>query len=93
MIEMMYPSLTLDDQTEIIHSEMLPDNRVKVYIEKPDARDCFHRVTCYLPTHEWVDVFGFTQADIKRYQEIIEARSGEVLQKWHDYFGSTTFYC
>ena len=31
--EMMYPFLTLDDGTEIVHSEMLPDARVKVYME------------------------------------------------------------
>ena len=29
---MMYPYLTLDDETEIVHSEMLSDNTVKVYI-------------------------------------------------------------
>ena len=46
---MMYPFMTLDDNTEIVHSEMLPDARVKVYIEKPDAKDCFHSAVCYLP--------------------------------------------
>ena len=29
---MMYPFMTLDDNTEVVHSEMLPDHRVKVYI-------------------------------------------------------------
>ena len=37
---MMYPFMTLDDNTEVVHSEMLPDGRVKVYFEKPDAKDC-----------------------------------------------------
>lgn len=31
---MMYPYMTLNDDTEITHSEMLPDGRVKVYIGK-----------------------------------------------------------
>ena len=44
---MMYPFMTLEDNTEIVHSEMLPENRVKVYVEKPDAKDCFHDMTCY----------------------------------------------
>ena len=48
---MMYPFMTLNDGTEIVHSETLPDGRVKVYIEKPDAKDCFHHVTCYLPDY------------------------------------------
>lgn len=45
---MMYPFLTLDDGTEIVHSEMGEDHRVKVYLEKPDASDCFHHATCYM---------------------------------------------
>ena len=35
---MMYPFMTLDDNTEIVHSEMQPDHRVKVYIESPTRR-------------------------------------------------------
>ena len=38
---MMYPFLTLDDQTEIVHSQLLDDGSVKVYVEKPDAKDDF----------------------------------------------------
>ena len=55
---MMYPFLTLDDQTEIVHSEMMPDGRVKVYVETPNDKDCFHHGTCYLPDYQWVDIFG-----------------------------------
>ena len=50
---MMYPFMTLDDNTEIVHSEMQPDHRVKVYIEKPDEKDCFHSAVCYLPDYTW----------------------------------------
>ncbi len=50
---MMYPYLTLDDETEIVHSQMLEDKTVKVYIEKPDEKDGFHHATCYLPKYEW----------------------------------------
>ena len=46
---MMYPFLTLNDDTEIVHSEMLPSGEVRVYIERPDARDGFHSATCSLP--------------------------------------------
>ena len=41
---MMYPFLTLDDGTEIVHSEMHSDGTVKVYMEKPDAKDGFHQI-------------------------------------------------
>ena len=46
---MMYPLFTLDDHTEIVHSEMLPNQRVRVYLEKPDEKGCFHSACCYLP--------------------------------------------
>ena len=31
---MMYPFMTLNDETEIVHSDMNDDGSVKVYIEK-----------------------------------------------------------
>ena len=46
---MMYPFLTLNDDTEITHSEMREDGTVKVYIERPDEKDFFHSVICILP--------------------------------------------
>lgn len=39
---MMYPFMTLEDNTEIVHSEQLPDGEVKVYVETPDEKDGFH---------------------------------------------------
>lgn len=77
---MMYPFLTLDDNTEIVHSNMLADKRVKVYVEKPDAKDGFHSATCYLPDYEWQDISGFTAEEIERYQKIIESTAHLILQ-------------
>ena len=42
---MMYPFMTLNDDTEITHSEMKPDGKVKVYIETPDDFGGFHSAT------------------------------------------------
>ena len=77
---MMYPFLTLDDSTEIVHSEMKADGSVKVYLEKPDEKDCFHYATCYLPGYRWEDIFGFTQDEMERYQEIIKSTAHLILQ-------------
>lgn len=77
---MMYPFLTLDDNAEIVHSEMRQDGTVKVYIERPDEKDCFHHATCYLPGYAWEDVFGFSQAEIDRYQEVIRSTAHLILQ-------------
>ena len=77
---MMYPYLTLDDDTEIVHSEMLENNTVKVYIEKPDENDGFHYASCYLPKYEWKDILGFDESEIARFQSIIENNAHLIIE-------------
>lgn len=77
---MKYPFLTLDDDTEIVHSEMMPNGKVQVYIEKPDKKDCFHSATCFIPGYEWQDNNGFTQEEITKYQKIIESTAHLILE-------------
>ena len=77
---MMYPFMTLDDETEIVHSELLENDRVKVYIEKPDSKDCFHHMTCYLPKYELEEVYGFTQSEIDKYMDIIKSTAHLIMQ-------------
>lgn len=57
---MMYPYMTLNDDTEITHSEMKPDGRVKVYFETPDDNGGFRNATCYLPDYTWENVSGYS---------------------------------
>lgn len=75
----MRPIMTLDDGTEIVYSKMLEDYRVKVYLEESDATDCFHYATCYLPAYTWEDVFGFTDEERSRCQEILESAAHLML--------------
>lgn len=77
---MMYPFLTLDDDTEITHSEMYEDGTVKVYVERPDAEDCFHHAACYLPEYKWEDVFGFSSDEIQQYQSVIQSTAHLILE-------------
>lgn len=77
---MMYPFLTLDDQTEIVHSEMLENGTVKVYMEKPDEKDGFHYASCWLPEYRWEDIFGFKNEEIEKYREIIASTAHLILQ-------------
>lgn len=76
---MMYPFMTLNDETEIVHSEMKKDGRVKVYIEKPDEKDGFHHAACWLPDYTWEDVVGFGAADISRYRGIIVSCADKIM--------------
>ena len=70
---MMYPFLTLDDETEIVHSEQLDSGRVRVYIEKPDEKDCFHHMTCYLPDYSVEEIYGFDDDEVRRYMDIVRS--------------------
>ncbi len=77
---MMYPFMTLNDDTEITHSEMGKDGRVKVYIETPDEKYCFRHATCYLPDYTWEDIYQYSDADIAKFQEIIESTAHLILE-------------
>ena len=77
---MMYPFMTLNDDTEIVHSDMSKDGRVKVYIEKPDARDGFHHVTCWLPDGTWEDNNGFSEEELRYLKGIVRSTSNLILE-------------
>ncbi|MCQ2368070.1 MAG: hypothetical protein MJ109_03555 [Kiritimatiellae bacterium] len=68
---MMYPFMTLDDNTMIAHSEKLADGQIRVCIEQPIMRG-FKAATCMLPSYQWSDVEGFSEEELKEYQQIIE---------------------
>ena len=80
MNAMMYPFLILDDGTEIVHSELLENDEVKVYIEKPDEKDCFHHMTCYLPSYRLDDVFGFEQGEVNHYLDIVRSTAHLIIE-------------
>ncbi len=77
---MMYPFMTLDDKTELVHSDMRADGTVKVYMERPDEVLGFCHATCYLPSYQWENIDGFTPQEISRYQEVIESTAHLILQ-------------
>ncbi|MBR1629410.1 MAG: hypothetical protein IJ679_09145 [Lachnospiraceae bacterium] len=69
---MMYPFMTLDDETEIVHSDADDTGRVEVYIEKPDESDGFHHMKMILPDGKVEDIYGFAPSDVKKYKEIVD---------------------
>jgi hypothetical protein len=77
---MMYPFMTLPDGTEIVHSEMKEDGKVRVYIETPDRKDGFHHATCYLPGYEWQDISGYTDAEIEKYKTLIQSTAHLIIE-------------
>ena len=77
---MFYPFLTLDDNTEITHSELFPDGSVKVTVERPVYRD-FHSATCILPSYEWRDIRGFTDVESDEFRKMI-ANSDHLIMRY-----------
>lgn len=76
---MMYPFMTLNDDTEITHSEMKSDGRVKVYIETPDLKDGFHNATCYLPDYTW-EVHGYSESEMTYFKQLLHDNAHLILE-------------
>jgi len=72
--------MTLDDGTEIVHSEMRSDGSVKVCLERPDAQVGFRNAVCYLPSYTWDKVNGFTTAELARFTEVLESTAHLILR-------------
>lgn len=77
---MIYPFMTLEDNTEITHTEMLTDGRVKVYVETPDAKDCFHSLVCWLPSYQIEDVRGYSDKEVGKYVEFIQKAAYLIME-------------
>ena len=77
---MMYPFMTLNDDTEITHSEMKEDGRVKVYIETPDALDGFHNAICWLPEYTWEKVYGYSDEEMEYFRRLIRNNAHLIIE-------------
>lgn len=79
---MLYPFMTLNDNTEIVHSEPLQKDgqeQVKVCIETP-VYGGFHSATCYLPSYSWEDVNGFSKDEIEHFQSLLESVAHVIIR-------------
>jgi len=77
---MMYPFITLNDDTEITHSEMKDDGSVKVYIETPDKKDGFHNATCWLPMYKWENINGYSSEEMDMFEEMVRNNAHLIIE-------------
>ena len=77
---MMYPYMTLDDDTEIVHSEMKEDGTVKVYIETPDDKGGFHNATCILTNYKWENIEGYSEREIEYFMQLIRDNAHLIIE-------------
>lgn len=76
----MYPFMTLNDDTEITHSEVRPDGTVKVYIETPDDDGGFKNATCFLPSYQWTDIKGYSDEEMKYFHELVSSTAHLIME-------------
>lgn len=74
---MMYPYLTLSDETEIVHSQIIEENgieKVIVNFERP-TENGFDSARCVLPTYDWIVKEGFEEEEIVFFEKLLKANA------------------
>ena len=70
---MMYPYITLADETEITHSNLLEQDgvqTVEVHFERPTEHG-FDSARCVLPSYQWKFNDGYSDAEILFFEELL----------------------
>lgn len=71
---MMYPYMTLSDETEIIHSQIIKKNGkdyIEVNFEKP-IENGFCSARCCLPDYKWLFNKGYSTEEIKYFTKFLK---------------------
>lgn len=76
----MYPFMTLNDDTEITHSEKMNDGRVKVYIETPDEKVCFRHATCWLPEYRWEEIYEYSDTEMDYFRQLVRDNAHLIME-------------
>jgi hypothetical protein len=70
---MMYPYMTLADETLITHSHLMDRDGVKiveVHFERPTEKG-FDVARCSLPSYEWILSDGFSDNEIAEFEKML----------------------
>ena len=72
---MIYPYMTLNDETEICCSGIQDDGSVKVYVEKPDNNCGLKSMVCVLPGYEVKKNYKFSENELSCILNLIKKNS------------------
>lgn len=78
----MYPYMTLADETEIVHSQIIHENgkeKVIVNFERP-TESGFDSARCELPDYKWLSVDGYTTKEIKDFETLLHSNAHLLYQ-------------
>lgn len=74
---MMYPYMTLADETEIVHSQIIEENNVQkviVHFERP-TEEGFDSARCELPTYKWILQEGYSEEEIAMFEQLLRSNA------------------
>ena len=71
---MLYPYITLADETEILHTDIKPNNVVEVHFERPHE-DGFDTARCALPSYTWIKREGFADSEIDFFNDFLHSNA------------------
>lgn len=74
---MMYPYMTLSDETEIVHSQIIEENgqrKVIVHFERP-TEDGFDSARCELPGYTWISREGYSADEIDMFETLLKSNA------------------
>ena len=75
--------MTLDDETEIVHSQIINDNgmqRVIVHFERPTDNG-FDSARCSLPEYKWLYKSGYSDDEISFFEQLLH-NNAHLLYKY-----------
>lgn len=72
---MLYPYMTLTDETEIVHSHLIEENgeqKVLVHFERPTDNG-FDSARCELPSYNWILIDGYSNDEIVLFEQMLRS--------------------
>lgn len=74
---MIYPYITLADNTEIVHTHVFDEDgvqKVEVHFERPKA-DGFDTARCQLPSYTWLIREGFSKEEMEMFDKLVHSNA------------------
>lgn len=79
---MLYPYMTLIDETEIVYSQLIGHGsaeKVIVHFERP-TENGFDSARCELPAYRWVLQDGYSDREISAFEEFLKKNARQIWE-------------
>lgn len=79
---MLYPYMTLIDETEIVYSQLIGHGsaeKVIVHFERP-TENGFDSARCELPAYRWVLQDGYSDRELSAFEEFLKKNARQIWE-------------